>query len=285
MKVLAKVFSLALVLAGAGLISSCSSEDANEPNVNNKDGKISLIKAPEIAVYSGSENLYGTRAEADEEVAPYVVPNEVEVNLAINDSHVYDGEDLNDLVSKLSIHIRNANDVEITIPVPLQYIVEVDDMDIVLSHQYLDEQWKGEGSSVTYEFAEIDKSVTIEVAYSEAGIVITTSGMCQEILDYVGELYGDGVNFEVWNYFNNEYTREALRADLNNATIKFIGGIPETYVNAFVLESTDEECVDHTVSIVEDQRSEFEAETTTGRHNNVVYTKVAAEETEPLPAE
>lgn len=218
--------------------------------------------------------------------------DEVEVNLAVNHLHegVADVEEenagetviYNDLTSKLSIHVRYAHDVKVRIPVPAEYLVPVDDMAIVLSHRAEDLEYK-EGvatHSVTMNVGGND--VTLHVAlyenpdqegvefaemntadYENGYICVWTEGIDQSVIDYCYKTYGDGINFEVWNYFNlGEMTDEEgnpvldedgnqlyeavekLEADnlfgyLNKSSVEFSVDqkadrvMPDAYINAF----------------------------------------------------
>src|SRR3712207_9354961 len=62
---------------------------------------------------------------------------------------------------------------------------------------------------------------------------VKTQGINETVLKELREKYGDGITFEVWNYFKSEaITREQLQPMLNNSTIKFTA-VPDRYVNAF----------------------------------------------------
>ena len=171
-------------------------------------------------------------------VAPSVPVDEVEVNLSVLDSHDYDIEDL---VTKLSIHVRAATDVEVFIPVPARYYCEADDLNVLLTH---DPELVRYGAESVAEYEIIPGHVvTLTVRFEENGIRIITDGIDQEIIDYCRETYGDGVNFEIWNYFNNEIeieglfynaiTREELQWYLNQSTVRFLDKEPGAYINAF----------------------------------------------------
>lgn len=155
--------------------------------------------------------------------------DEVEVNLALDQK--------NDklLESHLSIHVRKATDVEVFIPVPAEYYCDADDMAIVLEHQ---SAFVHGGPYYTqYEIG--DNVVTLTVTFEEGGIRITTDGITQDVIDYCQATYGDGITFEVWNYFNDPetglpyITMDALRQYLDAATVRFIDELPGTYINAF----------------------------------------------------
>lgn len=208
--------------------------------------------------------------------------NEVEVNL----HGVEKGAD-GYLESHLSIHVRYATNVEIFIPVPKEYYCDVDDMYI------FEDRWEGgygygptpedkEGKNIyTISYIINDVEISLTIKYEEEGIRITTDGINQDVIDYCRENYGDGITFEVWNYFNDpEKLKEAgiekgislskLHEYLNQATIEFLDYIPEYYVNAFAEEDGN----DCTVSVVEEQKNEFNDPETGDWWNGSPYNEI-----------
>lgn len=145
---------------------------------------------------------------------PEDVFGEVETNL-----HAGDNND-----SHLSIHIRAALDVEIFIPVPVEYYCEADDMEIVQKHE-TDFFIHGGPERVTYNINNIE--VALNIKYEEKGIRIWTEGITEELIEYLQEQFNDGITFEIWNYFNID--KELLKTYLNQATIKFLNGKPDSY--------------------------------------------------------
>lgn len=191
--------------------------------------------------------------------------NEVEVNLSLNDSHsAYTDEDL---VSKLSIHVRYPGDVEVFIPVPKGYLCEADDFNIREADLYI----PGSDSEVSYEIG--GKTVTLKVVHEDDGIRVTTSGIDQDVIDFCMENYGDGVNFEIFNYYglyeldaegnyvraeNGNIARETLLEYLNRATVEFLDNPnPDYYINAFEANREGEGDHDCTVSIIDRQQSSY----------------------------
>ena len=188
------------------------------------------------------------------------VPNEVEVNLSVNDEK----EEGDYIATKLSIHIRAWTDVEVFIPVKQEYYCDVDDMAIVLSHkmdpayQYSNPGVASISNGFTYSYTvageyvkdgetlTANEKIYVTVTYEPNGIRVKTSGMTQAALDYLNYKYQDGLTVEVWNYFNSEIpnpenTKETLpvtRADLkpmlDESTVTFTKD-PEYYVNAFAM--------------------------------------------------
>ena len=201
--------------------------------------------------------------------------NEVEVNL--------NGTDKGDnLESHLSIHVRAATDVEIFIPIPKQYYCEADDMEIVMKHE-ANHMVHGGPYELVYQLKDSDPTLTVKltIAYEDDGIRITTDGITQEVIDWCAEkCHGDGITFEIWNYFDPEVIDfDQLKVYLNQATIKFLDKEPDSYINAF---ADEEDC---TVSIVDEQANDYDGPEIGGHLNgsdlNEIYSKKS--ETEPEP--
>lgn len=191
---------------------------------------------------------------------------EVEVNLAL--------EDKDDLSSHLSLHVRHATDVEIFIPVPTQYYCDTDDMAIV-------ENKKGDllvhGGPFRTEYSINGNIVALNVEFLPDGIRIWTEGINEDVIDYCQENYGDGITFEVWNYFNETISRDDLLSLLNRATVRFLDSEPDSYINAFTDAGGHRNPDDCTVSIVEDQIDDFnngkEGPHKNGSDFNMIYDK------------
>lgn len=132
--------------------------------------------------------------------------NEVEVNLSVLDLH--DAYSVEDLATKLSIHVRYPKDVRVRIPVPTELIVPADDLNIVLSHAERFEQY-GMEHKATYEIngqiveVGVEYGPCVDCSGHEKGteIVVTTKGINKEVMDYLIKNNGDGINFEIWNYY------------------------------------------------------------------------------------
>lgn len=230
--------------------------------------------------------------------------HEVEVNLAINDTHRYYNDE--DLTSKLSIHVRSAKDVKVRIPVPVEILVPADDLDIAIAHP---DFVYGEDHK-----AEIDINghiVEVSVAFTEATdcagngygyyIEVTTKGINQDVINYCMEQNADGLNFEVFNYYQwnvtddegntvrltptPEQIRDLKENWLDKSTVEFgydngtwmaytnISQMPYYYINAFHSNS-DNDCV---VSIISNQSYAFENHYVgahiNGSDNNVIYVR------------
>lgn len=219
--------------------------------------------------------------------------NEVEVNLSIADSH--DGYVSKDLAAKLSIHVRKGTDVEIVMPIPEKYKVISDDMEIFTVRP--DEVAQKTEHKVEYaiDVNGVTKNVTLTVKLQSDAIVVTTNGIDEELIDYLFEKNGDGINFEVWTYFETEIVdengdvidlglkREDLYNSLNKSTIEFLDDYPDYYIEAFYTHEESNQYVEGTydhdcaVSIIESQLGDFyychEGEHLNGSCWNQIYNR------------
>ena len=210
----------------------------------------------------------GNDQPGDDQEDPTHHYDEVEVNYSINDVHTSEeGQKYEnaDLWTKLSIHVRKGTDVKITVPIPGKYMCESDDFAILQDHLEGNGIYTGQSSTeltinhthqMTYN---IDGkwNVTLSVEIDEFGMTVSTSGINQELIDYLFEKNGDGINFEVWNYYQTETVEwidgvkdgkingtlsqeeyEAFQGYLNQAKIEFTNA-PTYYINAFGYEWFD----------------------------------------------
>ena len=229
--------------------------------------------------------------------------NEVEVNLSINDTHRYYNTE--DLTSKLSLHVRCNKDVKVRIPVPVEILVETDDLDIVMARPDLIEFGEKGHASFDIDGNTVELFVDFTIATDCAGngygcyIEVTTKGINQRVLDFCMDNYGDGVNFEVFNYYRwnvtdaegNVVNRQPTPAEikdlqekwLNKSSVEFgyDNGVwnaytnqndyPWYYINAF---KSDNDCV---VKVISNQSGSFENSYVgahlNGSDNNVIYVR------------
>lgn len=180
--------------------------------------------------------------------------NEVETNLSVSERK--DGT----LDTHTSIHVRAATDVEIFIPVPMEYYCEVDDMAIVQWHEV---NHMIHGGPLQTEYVLQDKEsgpykVTLNVAFEANGIRIWTDGITQDVINFCYKHHEDGLTFEIWNYFDNSLSKDVLKEYLNQATIKFLDKEPDLYVNAFNQTDDGNQFNDDcTISIIDEQRNDY----------------------------
>lgn len=173
-----------------------------------------------------SEEIIPSEFPDPNETETTPVTGHVEVNLSMNAEKEKD-----DYIStKLSIHVRDTTDVEVFLPVPAEYYCEADDMNIVLSHRLELEQHSPSSSSMEFE---VDgQIVTTSVVFEMGGIRIITQGINAQVLKYLRTNYGDGITFEIWNYYNSSITRSNLKSFLDGSSISFTNNPPQ-YINAF----------------------------------------------------
>lgn len=199
------------------------------------------------------------------------VIDHVEVNLSIEER-----KDIEWLASHLSIHVRAITDVEVFIKIPSKYYCDVDDMAIVQKHEG-NFMIHGGPREIIYNIN--GNPIKLTVSFEYEGVRVTTDGINEDVINYCQENYGDGITFEVWNYFNitkeqwnhglngedgvnpgaNEsITVEELKWNLNQSTVEFLDREPSLYVNAF--NDTESGAIfsdDCTVSIINRQGGDF----------------------------
>lgn len=191
--------------------------------------------------------------------------DEVEVNYAILDEHPTIG----DLVTKLSIHVRHVTNVEIKIPIPTKYIIESDDLYIFnehygkpggeyegaygegtltenpLANQFAVLTYPVENAGIVTLHVDFEKGdLTLGSDFEQGYIRIWTEGINQAVIDACRDNYQDGINFEIFNYFDinslNGLTREQLKGFMDKSIITFLDSAPSYYINAFGFEDNGE---------------------------------------------
>lgn len=322
MKKINKFLGLGLGVVAAFSLASCSN-DVNEPNntPDNEDVVLNLVKTPDVIAWTGSQTLlntkgtrgYYTETENGEDKDYYYHNEEVEINLSVLNPQKKTVEDENgdpkeenkydvvDLAAKLSIHVRQATDVTVTLPLDTKYIIDSDDLAIFadrLDEEELLANLTTTSHKVTCEVDgnEVELNVSFgstENSKNKGAVTVTTTG----VTDAVGsclETYRDGLNFEVYIYLAEEKGREdtelaTFKTQLNNSTVTFTEN-PFYYINAFAYneDKTDVNGNDCTVlpvdeegeTLVIDAQSEEEIEEgyvlvgTMNHLNNAPYNKV-----------
>lgn len=191
--------------------------------------KVDLPDAPEVDEPVG-----------DEIVSDKILHNhEVEVNLSVMDTHeaYYD----EDLVTKLSIHVRNASDVKVRIPVPFENLVQKDDLDIAIKHP---EMIFGEEHHASFD---IDgNTVELFVQFVEAEdcaghqygyyIEVSTKGINKAVIDYCMAQHQDGVNFEIFNYYQWNTVLEDGTIVRHSPTSEDINKLKEEWLDKTTVE-------------------------------------------------
>lgn len=201
--------------------------------------------------------------------------SEVEINFAINDPE--NQGDIEHLITKLSIHVRYAGDVEVFIPAGAEVYLDTDDLAIFNKHED-DFSVYGGPIELIYPFGENSEySVTLTVAFEENGIRVTTEGINESVFDYCQRNFKDGINFEIYNYFNIDALGGSYQAaveqfklilDQDPATVEFLGVTkPHYYINAFTTHEGQKWNHDCKVSIIGEQVNDFN-EAQEGNHLN-----------------
>lgn len=258
-----KLMFFAAMILTMGL-ASCSSDD--EPTQESTKVKLAPSKASKVTFYSNGNELdangnvvgtntnaktapfYATRAEGNEN------SDSVEVNFSINERN-YPSND-----TKLSIHVRSVSDVTVFIPAPAEYYCPADDMHIVQSHKNNVEV----SSLIEHAEMTIDgNKVGLDITFAENGITIKTSGMNENVQNYLQNKYQDGLTFEICNYFNTEkavadgstqaISKEELKSILDGTTISFTH-TPAVFANAYGLLKGNATAGEKEVKIMEDDQ-------------------------------
>ena len=181
--------------------------------------------------------------ESDEEEPDeldFYATDHVEVNFSVNDKHAT-GDWIH---TKLSIHVRAVTDVELFIPVSQDYYCDLDDLNQAIAHSVEVDKRISQPRTGTFEIIDTLTGDVFEISasilFQSNGIRITTQGMTSELLAYLNAEYGDGLTFEIWNYYNvNAIDRETLKPFLDATTISFTSA-PTMFVNAFAPIGDDE---------------------------------------------
>lgn len=149
----------------------------------------------------------------------------VEVNLALNEEHEKD--DWKE--SHLSVHVRDTTDFTLFMPIEAEYYCPQDDMMIVQKH---DTNFVYNETSETLSMVIDGQTVTLDVTFAANGITFQSHGINAKVLKYCRDTYGDGITFEVRNYYNDALSRTDIQRKLNQSTISFTNA-PNTYYYAF----------------------------------------------------
>ena len=215
------------------------------------------------------------------------IPDHVEVNLSVE-------EHLDYLATHLSIHVRANTDVEVFIPVPVENYVPTDDMEIVKKHLWeAEEEWLVHGGPNVLTYDINGTTVTLTVKFEEEGIRVKTDGIDENVIEYLKGLTGDGITFEIWNYYNDEMfgatmpeAIQGLRDFLgeNIATVEFLDNEPSLYVNAFhypydengkkIGDSETRNPNDCVVNIVDNQKNDYQDAKTDWFYNEAPFNEL-----------
>lgn len=146
------------------------------------------------------------------------------------------------------------------IPTPAEYYCPVDDMLIVQSHSQNVETY---GSNEHAEMVINGNKVELDIAFANDGITITTSGMNENVQNYLQSRFHDGLTFEICNYFNTEkavaggstqaISKEELKNILDRTIISFTH-TPAVFANAYGLLKGNATAGEKEVKIMEDDK-------------------------------
>ena len=105
--------------------------------------------------------------------------------------------------------------------------------------------------------------VGLDITFAENGITIKTSGMNENVQNYLQNKYQDGLTFEICNYFNTEkavadgstqpISKEELKSILDGTTISFTH-TPAVFANAYGLLKGNATAGEKEVKIMEDDQ-------------------------------
>lgn len=165
--------------------------------------------------------------------------NEVEVNLSVLDTHRYN--EVEDLMTKLSIHVRYPKDVTVRIPVPVETLVQTDDLDIVMKRPDL---VYGEDHKATLDINghPVDLFVKFVEAHNCAGdrygyyIEVSTRGINKDVIEYCMARNKDGLNFEIYNYYQWNETDSEGNAVRTKPTPEQIAQLKEEWLDKSTVE-------------------------------------------------
>ncbi len=193
-----------------------------------------------IKIVAASEDKSNTDGKVDPAPTPDPTPTptpdvkpvpgapEVQIDLNVkDDQHLGTDSAYARNETKLSIHVRDTVDVEVYIPIAKEYYCNKDDMFIVERHKEGYWVYNGDNAEgVNQEVVSMNiagDDITLTVSYEPEGIRIKTKGIGANALKYCRQEFGDGITFEVSNYFTGFANASALLEALKDAkpTVKF----------------------------------------------------------------
>ena len=188
-------------------------------------------ETPEDPIIVGGEDPENPGDE-DGDIVENATPEHVEINLEVEEHDSW-------LASHLSIHVRANTNVTVFLPIEAKHYCEADDLLIVQKHL---DNFMVHGGPEKLEWDIDGHIVSVTIDHQENGIYVSTSGITQEVLDYVYGITGDGLTFEIWNYYNGDpiEDRESIREILNGSTVEFENN-PKLYVNAFYYDDNSKD--------------------------------------------
>ena len=185
-----------------------------------------------IKIIAASEDKSEENKKTDPAPVPEIKPvpgtPEVQIDFNVKDDQ-HQGTDTayarNE--TKLSIHVRDTVDVEVYIPIAKDKYCEKDDMFVVERHQPGYWVYNGDNaegiSQETVSMNIAGDDITLTISYEPAGIRVKTKGIGANALKYCRQQFGDGITFEISNYFTGFAMADDLLETLRsgNPTVKF----------------------------------------------------------------
>ena len=212
------------VLAGIFAFTACNTA---KQETAAEESEIQLVAKPDFVFTSGGTTLFSTFAtKADADAQAEVEERDENVNVEVNLSVCK--ATANELIaSKLTVHVRTATEVSVFLPVKASaYSTAV----------FKETQTPGRtgGYGEYSALWHIDGNpVTAEATYDESGITVTVKGVTEAVAKYLYDGYRDGFTVEVWNYYDDDVTMDALKASFDNGATASFSVEPDVYVNAF----------------------------------------------------
>lgn len=139
---------------------------------------------------------------------------------------------------KTSLHIKEAKDVKVFLPVGIDYTVEgVESAALV---RYFEKYFEVQDYDAT-----IGANVKLTVERQPAGITINVTGVTKELLKALERRYNDGLTIEIHSYYKlsdkegeNDYIAPVWSA-LKNSTVTYDGDVKYRITSAFNSESVE----------------------------------------------
>lgn len=160
------------------------------------------------------------------EIKPVTGTPEVEIDFNVkDDQHLGTDSAYARNETKLSIHVRDTVDVEVYIPIAKDKYCQKDDMFVVERHEPGYWVYNGDNgeNQETVSMNIAGDNITLTISYEEAGIRVKTKGIGAAALKYCRQEFGDGITFEISNYFTGFAKADDLLQVLRsgNPTVKF----------------------------------------------------------------
>ena len=218
------------LVAGVLAFTACSEKNVDSGAELQDEAVLELVAQPDFVFSSLGNTLFSTfpATRATSQVAQDLpdLTNGVEVNLSACTSKEYNA-------SKVSIHIREANDVTVFIPAKDEWFSGNDANSLAIIKKNATGNGVYGENEQTLQVAGQEVKATVE--FATTGITVKVTGVNDAVVASLKEEYGDGLTVEVWNYFKDatlDNLKTAFNDVDNGATVSF-STQPSVYVNAF----------------------------------------------------